>query len=48
MNERDVLRHSINCIRCGELADERECIRAKDGEGEICPKCFNPKTDEVE
>lgn len=32
-------KHSINCIKCGELVDERNCIHAEDGEGEICPKC---------
>lgn len=31
--------HSINCVECGELADERDCIPAEDDEGEICPKC---------
>lgn len=32
-------KHSINCIKCGNLVDERDCIHAIGGEGEICPKC---------
>jgi len=32
-------KHSINCIKCGKLVDERDCIHSEDGEGEICPNC---------
>ena len=34
-------RHSVNCFKCGELVDERECIPGKDGEGDICPACLS-------
>jgi len=37
--DRWIDRHSINCIKCGELVDERDCIHAEDSEGEVCPKC---------
>ena len=32
-------RHSINCIECGSLVDERECLPGNGGEGDICPSC---------
>jgi hypothetical protein len=32
-------RHSVNCIKCGALVDERECIEGPGGEGSICPVC---------
>ena len=31
--------HSVNCAKCGELVDERECVPGPDGVGDICPKC---------
>ena len=33
--------HSVNCIRCSNLVDERECTTGEDGEGDICPVCQN-------
>jgi hypothetical protein len=32
-------RHSVTCIACGDLVDERECFEGQDGEGSVCPKC---------
>lgn len=32
-------KHSINCIKCDKLVDERDCTPSKDGEGEICNEC---------
>lgn len=32
-------RHSINCIRCGALVDERFAFRTISGEGMICASC---------
>lgn len=32
-------RHSVNCIKCHELVDERECVPGPGGEGDICVKC---------
>ena len=37
--DRWIDKHSINCIACGKLVDERDCVPAKDGEGEVCLKC---------
>jgi len=34
-------RHSVNCIKCSELVDERDCIPGPGGEGDICRKCQN-------
>lgn len=31
--------HSVNCIECGALVDERECVTGPDGEGDVCYKC---------
>ena len=38
-NDRWIDAHSVNCFRCGLLADERECMPGPGGEGEICPAC---------
>ena len=32
-------KHSVNCIRCGVLFDEREGITPDNGEGTLCPQC---------
>jgi hypothetical protein len=32
-------RHSVNCVVCGTLFDEREGIIGKGGEGTVCPVC---------
>lgn len=32
--------HSVNCIKCSVLFDEREGITPDDGEGTICPACL--------
>lgn len=32
-------RHSVNCLICNALVDERDCIHGEDGEGSICPAC---------
>jgi len=32
-------RHSVNCIKCGKLVDERDCITPADFEGSICEDC---------
>ena len=34
--------HSVNCIKCNALVDERDCIPGPNGEGDICPKCQGP------
>lgn len=34
-----VNKHSVNCLTCGKLVDERECLYGPDGEGSICPAC---------
>ena len=31
-------KHSVNCIICGELVDERDCTPQEQG-GDICPEC---------
>ena len=31
--------HSVNCIRCGKLVDERNCLPAPGFEGDICETC---------
>ena len=33
-------KHSVNCIKCGILFDEREGITPLDGEGTLCPNCI--------
>jgi len=33
-------RHSVNCIRCNVLFDERKGITPEDGEGTLCPECI--------
>jgi hypothetical protein len=37
--ERWIDAHSVNCINCGALVDERVCITGFNGEGDVCPKC---------
>lgn len=38
--------HSVNCIACGKLFDEREGITPDDGEGTLCYECAT-KLEEV-
>jgi hypothetical protein len=35
-----VEKHSVNCIYCGRLFDEREGIPGPEYEGTVCPKCI--------
>ena len=37
--------HSVNCIKCGDLVDERDCIHNPDEDeaGDICPRCYIEK-----
>lgn len=32
-------KHSVNCIRCGDLFDERDGYTPDDGEGTLCESC---------
>jgi Zn ribbon nucleic-acid-binding protein len=34
-------KHSVNCIKCGVLFDERDGFTPSDGEGTVCPSCFD-------
>lgn len=34
-----MLKHSVNCIECGQIFDEREGNTPEDGEGTLCPEC---------
>jgi hypothetical protein len=36
-------KHSINCIACGALIDEREAYPTKEGVGMRCEGCFKKK-----
>ena len=38
--ERWMNAHSVNCIKCGVLFNEREGYTPEDGEGTLCQKCF--------
>ena len=40
MNPSWIDKHSVNCIKCGILFDEREGITPLDGEGTLCPNCI--------
>jgi len=33
-------RHSVNCIQCGVMFDEREGVTPEDGEGTLCLTCL--------
>jgi hypothetical protein len=35
---------SVNCTYCGNLADERDCLRGESGEGSLCPACVQSAT----
>ncbi len=37
--DRAIDAHSVNCIKCGKLVDERECMPGNDFEGDVCPSC---------
>jgi hypothetical protein len=39
-----VKRHSVNCISCSTLVDERNCQPGLNGEGDICPACLKAAT----
>lgn len=39
MSQAWIDRHSVNCIVCSELVDERDCLPGDEGEGSICPRC---------
>ena len=39
MNNRWIESHSVNCLNCGLLVDERDCVEGPDGEGSICQRC---------
>jgi hypothetical protein len=32
-------KHSVNCIKCNDLFDERDGTTPEDGEGTLCPNC---------
>lgn len=34
-----VEKHSVNCIKCGKMFDERDGVTPPDGEGTLCPAC---------
>jgi hypothetical protein len=34
------LDHSVNCIKCGGLFDEADCLPGPNDEGSICPQCM--------
>ena len=34
-----VEQHSVNCIKCGKLVDERDCVKGENNVGDICPSC---------
>jgi len=40
MNERALDAHSVNCLRCSVLFDERDGYTPDDGEGTLCSACF--------
>lgn len=43
MNQAAMNKHSVNCLLCGEIVDERECVKYHDG-GEVCETCMeNPE-----
>lgn len=33
-------KHSVNCMICSKLVDERNCTPGPNGEGDICPACW--------
>ena len=34
-------RHSVNCMGCNALVDERETVTPEDGEGSYCGVCWD-------
>lgn len=51
MNAQDLLRHSVNCYKCGKLVDERDCMPntkeygGNDDGGDLCPECQTQEKD---
>jgi len=43
MNNSWIDKHSINCIVCNALVDERDCVPY--GEGQVCPDCESKNPD---
>ena len=39
-------RHSVNCMKCQALVDERDCLPGPGGVGDICLKCLDVITKE--
>lgn len=39
-------KHSVNCIKCAILFDERYGMTPEDGEGTLCPVCFDKEEGE--
>ena len=37
--------HSVNCIKCSKLFDERNGLTPEDNEGTICPECMGKENE---